>query len=128
MRLLLDTHALVWFANDAPELSSRAKTMIENTGNEVFVSAISAFEIATKHRLGKLPGAERLAVAFEVEIRSRQLKVLSVTDTHGRVAGLFAAAHRDPFDRLLAAQAIIDELVLLSVDHALDAFGVVRLW
>jgi PIN domain nuclease of toxin-antitoxin system len=124
--LLLDTHALLWWM--AGDDRMRQRDLVDNDDNEVFASAVSAYEIALKHRLGKLPGAARLAGAFEAEIARQDFSELSLTVAHARLAGQLAGEHRDPFDRMLAAQAIVENLVLISNDAALDQFGVQRLW
>jgi PIN domain nuclease of toxin-antitoxin system len=128
LRLLLDTHALIWFASDAPQLSEAARSALEDEGNEVLVSAVNALEIAIKHRLGKLPSGELLATDFERQIAGRGLGSLAMTATHARIAGALPGDHNDPFDRILAAQALLEGLTIVSRDAALDAFGVIRLW
>lgn len=128
MNLLLDTHALLWFAEEPERLSRRARTLIEDEDNVVLVSAVSAFEIATKYRLGKLPRSGVLAAGFEGEVKSRDFQLVAISATHGRLAGTLTADHRDPFDRLLAAQSIVEGVPLVSCDTALDAFALNRLW
>ena len=128
LRLLLDTHALVWFSNGDPALSRKAVKVIEDPDNEVYVSAVSALEVAIKHRRGKLPSAEPLATDFDREIAGHGLIALLITSNQARVAGSLPGDHADPFDRILAAQALLEGLTLVSRDAALDAFGVSRLW
>ena len=128
MRLLLDTHALIWFTADAPGLSADAKAAIEDPDNEIMVSAVNALEIAIKHRLGKLPSAAILAEHFEREVAIEGFASLSITPTQARVAGTLFGDHGDPFDRILAAQALLEGLTIVSRDAALDGFGVTRLW
>jgi PIN domain nuclease of toxin-antitoxin system len=109
-------------------VSIAAAQILQDEGNDMMVSAASAWEIATKVRLGKLPEAERLERAFfeVIEIAGYSLLPISVAD--GLRAGRMAGDHRDPFDRMIAAQAIADDLLVLSNDAKLDAFGVRRLW
>lgn len=128
MKVLLDTHALAWFALNAPQLSAGARRAIEDEAEVSFVSAVSAYEIATKVRLGRWPEAQSLALGYDDEVTAEGFRLLPITSEHARRAGLFAHPHRDPFDRLLAAQALAEGLTIVSRDAALDAFGVVRLW
>lgn len=128
MRLLLDTHALLWWGERNDRLSRGAAEMIDSGDHEVFVSAVSAMEIATKFRLGKLPSAEPLALAFEDETAAAGFLPLSLTLTHARVAGSLPIPHKDPFDRLLIAQAMVEEMFLVSNEAVFDGFGVGRLW
>lgn len=102
--------------------------MIDSGEHEIFVSAVSAMEIATKFRLGKLPSAEPLALAFEGETAAAGFFALPLSLTHGRVAGSLPIPHKDPFDRLLIAQAIVEDMFLVSNEAVFDGFGVSRLW
>jgi PIN domain nuclease of toxin-antitoxin system len=128
LRVLLDTHALLWAAAYDDLLSPRARRLIEPQRNEVFVSAVSAWEIATKYRLGKLPQAQALVDDFVSSIQSAGYAALPITLEHALRAGRFTAGHNDPFDRMLAAQAIQEDLALISNDEQLDVFGVRREW
>ncbi|WP_375567702.1 type II toxin-antitoxin system VapC family toxin [Oceaniradius stylonematis] len=128
MRLLLDTHTLAWWFLDDPKLSRRARDLIADTDNEVFVSAVSAFEAATKFRIGKWNDIGPLAVAFEPTMLSLNYPVLSISAAHAGRAGLMAGDHRDPFDRLLAAQAEIDGLALVTNDRQFTLLGSRTIW
>lgn len=128
MRLLLDTHALLWWTLNSRELSRRAYKAILGEESQVFVSAASAWEIATKARLGKLVGVEALLASFDAYLETQRFDPLPITVAHGRQAGTLPGAHRDPFDRMLAAQAHAEQLTLVSNDTVFDAFGVARLW
>jgi PIN domain nuclease of toxin-antitoxin system len=128
MRVLLDTHALLWAAFRKDLLSTRAQKVIEAPANELLVSAASAWEIATKHRLGKLPLAQILVEDFVPRVTAAGYTLLSISVEHALRAGRLPADHKDPFDRMLAAQAIHDDLPLLSNDDRLDVFGVRREW
>lgn len=128
MRLLLDTHALLWWLAGSRELSTAARQAIENPANEVLVSAASAFEIATKFRLGKLPGAAAIAADIAGCIADQGFEQLSISVRDGERAGGLAGIHRDPFDRMLIAQAISENLVLVSNETLFDHYGVRRLW
>ena len=107
MRLLLDTHAFLWWLAGHPSLSKRARTEIDSSGSDVFVSAASAWEIATKYRLGKLPEADLVALDVASTIESQQFTPLAVSVRHGQAAGALPGSHRDPFDRMLIAQAML---------------------
>ena len=128
MRLLLDTHALLWWLAGDTQLSPRARAAIADPANEVFVSAASAWEIATKHRLGKLPLAGPLAIDFAREVHAQGFLPLPISMEHGQVAGGLPGAHRDPFDRMLVAQAREEKMVLVSNEAIFDGLGVTRLW
>ena len=128
MKLLLDTHALVWWLNDSPRLGREAEDCISDAANEVWVSAVSAFEIAQKFRLGKMPSAERLARRFDAEVSNEGFSSLSISASEARMAGILPGNHRDPFDRMLIAQAMLNDLTLVSNERLFDSFGVSRLW
>ena len=128
MRLLLDTHTFLWWLAGHPSLSKRARTEIDSSGSDVFVSAASAWEIAIKHRLGKLPEAELVAIDVLSTIESQQFTPLAVSVRHGQAAGALPGSHRDPFDRMLVAQAMLEDLTLVSNERAFDFYGVQRLW
>ena len=126
--LLLDTHALLWWLADPDRLSPAAHGAIEDPGNRVHVSAASGWEIATKVRLGKLPAANELLGELPELLVGQGFQLLPITLLHGLHAGGYNLAHRDPFDRLLAAQAELSDLTLVSLDPALQAFPCRLLW
>jgi len=128
VRLLLDTHALVWWLSDEVSLSSTARRMVGSPNNSVLVSAASAWEIATKVRMGKLPGAEELAGDFAAFIVRERFEQLPITAEHGIRAGLLPGPHRDPFDRMLAAQCLAENIPIVSRDRIFDDFRVRRFW
>jgi PIN domain nuclease of toxin-antitoxin system len=128
MRVLLDTHALLWAAFRKDLLSARARKVVQSPTNEILVSAASAWEIATKYRLGKLPHAQVLVEDFIAKVTSAGYALLSISAEHALRAGRLPADHKDPFDRMLAAQAIHEDLPLVSNDQQLDVFGVRREW
>src|SRR4051794_22100199 len=109
-RLLLDTHALIWWIGGDPRVSTPVRAAIEEADNAKFVSAASAWEIATKHRLGKLPGAGPLAVDFERVTAAQGFVPLDISVAHALDAGNLPGIHRDPFDRILIAQARTERL------------------
>ena len=128
MKLLLDTHTLLWWWKDDPRLSKRAITAITDEKNTVLVSAASAWEIATKYRIGKLPGAESAVRQFNELLSADSFGHLPVSFQHALMAGGFAIKHRDPFDRMLAAQSIIEGAALVSDDAAMRLFRIKCLW
>lgn len=128
MRLLLDTHAMLWALADSPRLSAQAKAVIGQAGNRLLVSAVSAYEICAKHTLGKLPEAAALAADFEGELALLDADWLPISPAHAIAAGKLDPSHRDPFDRLLIAQAMIERVPLVSNEAVFDGFGVERIW
>ena len=128
MRLLLDTHTLLWWLDGDRRLSRRARTVIGDANNQVLVSAASAWELSTKARLGKLPGAMDVATNVAGCLHSQGFAELPISVTHAQRAGGLVIAHRDPFDRVLIAQAQMEDLPLVTNEAAFDAFGVSRIW
>ena len=128
MRALLDTHAFVWWIADSKRLSETARGAMADDTNEIFVSAASAWEIATKYRLGKLPGGEALAVDVARTIRRQGFEELAISIADAERAGRLPGPHRDPFDRMLIAQALARDLPVVSTDAVFDGYGVNRLW
>ena len=128
MNVLLDTHALIWFVAGSELLPVAVRRVIEDESNGVYVSAVSAMEITTKYRLGKLPSAALLAVDFERIIGERGFQSLPITVGHAERAGSMDIPHKDPFDRLLIAQALIEHMPLVSNETVFDGFGAARLW
>ena len=126
--LLLDTHALLWWLDGDRRLSTQARALIGDEGNRVLVSAASAWEIATKVRIGKLPGAVDVAEHFVEWVRQQDFELLSISAEHARQAGLMPGVHRDPFDRMLIAQAIVEKVPLVANEEMFDQYGVTRLW
>lgn len=128
MRLLLDTHAFLWWLDGDRKLSRRARREIEKVETTVLISAASVWEITTKARIGKLPGA--LAVAADVAacIVGQGFSSLSITVDHAQRAGTLVGPHRDPFDRMLVAQALIEALPIVSNEAIFDGFGMTRVW
>ena len=128
MRLLLDTHAFLWWLEGNRRLSGTARRAIEDAANDMVVSAVSAWEITTKHRVGKLPHAEAVARNVAGAIASQGFEELAISVADAERAGRLPGPHRDPFDRLLAAQALARNLVVVSVDRVFDRYGVNRMW
>jgi PIN domain nuclease of toxin-antitoxin system len=128
MKLLLDTHTLVWSMNQTSELSQKAREAIENYENEIQVSVVTVWEAATKFRLGKFPEAGAFVGDPRGVLARFGFSSLSLKLEHALLSGTFPHPNRDPFDRMLAAQAILDGLVLVSVDKVFDTMLVPRLW
>ena len=128
MRLLLDTHALLWSVLDDPHLSRAARSAVADPNNEILISAVSIFEITLKHRLGKLQKAGAFARHHKRMLAELQWAPLPVEVDHASLAGSLDISHKDPFDRLLIAQARIERVPLISNEKLFDAFGVERIW
>jgi PIN domain nuclease of toxin-antitoxin system len=112
----------------SPLLSDEAFAALSDERSEIFISAVTAWEMATKFRLGKLPEAELLLPAFIADVLKENFWMLAVSVPHGLRAGLLEGSHKDPFDRMLIAQALEEDLTLVSNETAFDCFGVKRLW
>lgn len=128
MILLLDTHTLLWFLGNDPKLSGRAKVAIEDSVNVRWLSPISLLEIAIKHRLGKLPLPAPFADLFPNRLASNDIHLLPLEPDHIEPLTSLPLHHKDPFDRLLAATALVERMTLVSVDATFDAYGLARLW
>ena len=128
MRLLLDTHAFLWWLDGDRRLSMKARRALASPANTILVSAASAWEITTKARLGKLPGAAEVAADVAACVASQGFLPLEITILHAQRAGNLAGAHRDPFDRMLIAQSQIEDVAVVSDDQAFDEFDVRRFW
>ncbi|MBV9037421.1 MAG: type II toxin-antitoxin system VapC family toxin [Acidobacteriaceae bacterium] len=128
MRPLLDTHALLWWLSDDPALTRAARMVIAETRNTIFVSAASAWEIATKVRLGKLPTAADLTTDFAGYLQREGFQILAISGEHAIRAGLLPGPHKDPFDRLLIAQAQAENMPIVSNESLFDTYGVRRIW
>lgn len=128
LRLLLDTHALLWWLLGEAALPQAPRDAIADQRNEIFVSAATAWEISIKFSLGKLPTAATLAADFDNVIAREGFQELPISALHGLEAGALRMLHKDPFDRMLVAQARIERLALVSNETVFDACGVRRLW
>jgi PIN domain nuclease of toxin-antitoxin system len=128
VKLLLDTHAYIWWALDPKRLSMKAYKAINARASTIFVSAVSAYEASYKHRAGHLPKAGPLIMRLEEDLADRGFVHLPITMEHGRRAGELADVHGDPFDRILAAQSIVENMPIVSDDEKLSALGAKRVW
>lgn len=126
--LLLDTHALLWWLLDSPELSAIARAAIASPDQRVLVSAASAWELATKFRIGTLPEAEDIVTNLPQYLRKQRFEVLPISVEHALAAGQLPGLHRDPFDRMLIAQAQIERAAVVTVDGVFGEYGVVVCW
>ena len=128
MRALLDTHTFLWWMTDSGRLPEEVRRTIADESNEVLVSAASAWEITTKHRLGKLPEAGPIAADVAGVITDQGFAALAITVEEAARAGALPGPHRDPFDRVLIAQSLSRNLVLVSNETQFDRYGIHRLW
>lgn len=128
MRLLLDTQAFLWWVFDDARLSKKAKKLISDSGNECFVSAASAWELAIKAGLGKIQLNQAVSDFFPQQLRENNFQLLDLKLQHITAVEALPSHHRDPFDRLLVVQAITERLVLVSGDKILAKYKIERVW
>ena len=128
MRLLLDTHSFLWFVGGDSSLSVAARLLIEDADNSVLLSAASVWEIAIKVSLGKLHLEQPFDVLIPQQLLMNHIELLGITLQHAAVVAKLPFYHRDPFDRLLIAQAIVEQIPVITRDPAFDAYPVQRLW
>jgi PIN domain nuclease of toxin-antitoxin system len=128
LRLLLDTHALVWWLTDSPQLPPAVNQLLADPDNVVLVSAATAWEIATKFRLGRMPSMAPIVADIEHHVRAEGFHPLAVTMRHAQRAGSLAGPHKDPFDRMLIAQALEEVWTLISNEAVFDRYAVSRTW
>lgn len=129
MTYLLDTHVMLRALSEPTRLGRKARKIIENPASRLVVSAASAWEISTKHRLGKLPEADALLGAYSKHLDRLGANRLPVSEEHALLAGRLEWNHRDPFDRMLAAQAMVESLIIITGDPTFgDCRGVLTLW
>jgi len=128
VNLLLDTHALIWWWTDDARLSKRARKLILDADNKIYVSAASAWEIAIKQRIGKLEGLQYASEQFASLVAEDGFEHLPMRYEHALRAGSYEAAHRDPFDRMLAAQSEVEKLPLVSRDPLMKEFSCKTIW
>jgi PIN domain nuclease of toxin-antitoxin system len=126
--LLLDTHALLWWLLDSPELSAIAREAIAAPGQRVLVSAATAWELGTKLRIGKLPEAEDIVVNLAAYLRKQRFEALAISLDHALAAGQLPGPYRDPFDRMLIAQARIERADVVTVDPVFRDYGAAVVW
>ncbi|MDJ0703248.1 MAG: type II toxin-antitoxin system VapC family toxin [Leptolyngbyaceae cyanobacterium MO_188.B28] len=127
MSYLLDTHILLWWLFDDPKLDSKCRNIIYNPDHRILVSSASAWEIATKYRIGKLPEAQQLIEAYPQILRKANFIELAITAVHALRAGSLPITHRDPFDRMLMAQAELENLTIITNDEAFQT-GLIKVF
>jgi PIN domain nuclease of toxin-antitoxin system len=127
MKLLLDTHTFLWFIDDSPLLSAKGKALLE-ADNDLLLSIGSLWEIAIKLCLGKLTVAMPLEVLMTQQLTSNDIDILSITVSHLVTVSALPLHHRDPFDRLIIVQAMVEQMPIVRADPAFDAYPVERLW
>lgn len=125
---LLDTHVLLWWLFGDPMLSATAHNVIQAPDNIILVSSASGWEIATKHRLGRLPHADKVVENLPSLLRKSRMDVLPITMEHALAAGALPGPHRDPFDRMLIAQAQIQRLPIITSDHVFKDYPIEVVW
>lgn len=128
MRVLLDTHAFLWWLDGDRRMSKRARSLVSNEDTEVLVSAATAWEISIKAASGKVPGALDVAADVLGCIRAQGFIPLDLTVLHAQRGGSLPPIHGDPFDRALISQALLEGVPILSVDEVFDGYGVTRIW
>ncbi len=128
LRILIDTHAVIWWFEDDDQLSRRARLTMSSANSQVMVSTATAWECTIKFHAGKLPQAAALIASFRPLLDRAGFGLLDVTLEHILAAGALPRFHGDPFDRLLVAQALAEGMPIVSRDKALDVYGVRRVW
>ena len=128
MKFLLDTHTFIWFVTDSPQLSSSVKALIEDDRNEKLLSLVSIWEMAIKCSIGKLRFKLPFQTFLEQQIALNSLGLMNIDVDHLSAVAMLPLHHRDPFDRLLIAQAIVEKLPILGRDEIFDVYEVQRLW
>ena len=128
MKLLLDTHSLIWFLDGNSRLSARARRLMEDENNELFLSVASLWEMAIKSSLGKLEMTQPFDEMFPHQLQENAIEILDISVEHLKAVRILPFHHRDPFDRLIIAQSQVENLPLISVDSAFDAYDVKIEW
>ncbi|HKY62376.1 MAG TPA: type II toxin-antitoxin system VapC family toxin [bacterium] len=128
MKFLLDTHALLWWLVNDPQLSVKARRVIADRRNEIFVSSASAWEIATKHRLGKMKGMEEVAEHLSFYVGKTDFSILEISFEHAQTAGSLPGPHRDLFDRMLIAQSILENMPIVTLDSVFEGYRARVVW
>ncbi|MCA2374050.1 type II toxin-antitoxin system VapC family toxin [Agrobacterium genomosp. 3 str. CIP 111-78] len=128
MKYLLDTHALLWWLSDDEQLSADVRDIISDLDNDIHVSAASAWEIATKFARGRLPGASLILPDFAGVVRQEGFLELPINSAHMVRSAMLPGDHRDPFDRILAAQSILENMALISIDEKIPSLGIMTRW
>ena len=128
MKYLLDTHAFLWWIGDDPALSERARSIIADGGNEIYLSAVSVWEIAIKSRAGRLDIAGEIETFVSRHVQENSFQPLPITLTHSAKVQSLSNHHRDPFDQMLVAQSMVEEMPVISVDKMIKSYDVEVVW
>lgn len=128
MKFLLDTHSFLWYINGHPNLSLAARDIIEDASSQPFLSVASLWEIAIKISLGKLSLAQPFEVIILEQMNLNGIQLLSIELPHLAIVAKLPFHHRDPFDRLIIAQAIVEGIPIVGADHTFDSYSINRLW
>ena len=128
MRLLLDTHAFIWYTRDSSKLSITGRSLIDNGENDILLSTASVWEMAIKHSIGKLTFSMPFMEFIKQQIAVNRIDILEITFDHIEVVASLPLHHRDPFDRLIIAQSTAEQIPILSVDAIFDAYAIARVW
>ncbi len=128
MKFLLDTHVLLWWIMDSPQISGNVRKLLSEGSSDLFWSSASSWEIAIKYANGKLPLPDELEVFIMSELSSNRISSLSITDEHSFMAGKLPIHHRDPFDRMLIAQSNFENMPLITSDQTMSQYEVKTIW
>ncbi|MGL5832753.1 MAG: type II toxin-antitoxin system VapC family toxin [Waterburya sp.] len=128
MKLLLDTHTFIWYVTNNPKLSSTAQQFINDGNNEVLLSLASIWEMAIKHSVGKLSFELPFMVFVEQQMLQNSMSLLNIQLSHLNVIANLPLHHRDPFDRLIIAQAMVEQIPVVGIDAVFDSYPIQRLW
>jgi len=128
VKLLLDTHTFLWVIDNDTKLSPKSRTLIEDVNNEIYVSAASLWEMAIKISIGKLVLRQSFDLFIPQQLRLNSIKLLGISVEHIATIINLPFYHRDPFDRLIIAQLMVEQIPVVSVDSVFDSYNVTRLW
>jgi len=128
MRLLLDTHAFIWYTTDSSRLTATGRSLIDNGENDILLSTASVWEMAIKHSIGRLTFSMPFMEFIKQQIAVNRIDILEITFDHIEVVASLPLHHRDPFDRLIIAQSMAQQIPILSLDAIFDAYAIARVW
>ena len=128
LKVVLDTSTLLWWWSRPEKLTPRSRAVIGDPGTSVYVSVATAWEIATKSRIGKLPSGERIMNEWGHRMTVDRFQQIDITPLHAFRAGTFPGSHRDPFDRMIAAQSMLEGLPVVTPDEQIENLGAERIW
>ncbi|MEG3988849.1 type II toxin-antitoxin system VapC family toxin [Microcoleus sp. S28C3] len=128
MRLLLDTHAFIWYTTDSSRLTATGRSLIDNGENDILLSTASVWEMAIKHSIARLTFSRPFMEFIKQQIAVNRIEILEITFDQIEVVASLALHHRDPFDRLIIAQSMAEQIPILSVDAIFDAYAIARVW